>query len=105
MQANDRLALIPPMPDLLWTRSRRFFLCEANYVLELPEYADFYRKQVQAGAYVILDNGGGIGHLVSLEQLRQAAEMIQPTEIVVPDFIGDWEHTASNAYLYLEKLG
>lgn len=71
-------------------------LCDADFalaqlVLEDKYYADFYRKQSEAGRFVILDNGfHELGHPLSVPELVEAADRIKPSVVVAPDRLGDY---------------
>lgn len=61
----------------------------AHLVLENEQYAEFYRKQSDAGRIVILDNSfHELGAPLSSPELLAAARRIQPSVIVAPDKLG-----------------
>jgi len=74
-------------------------LCDIDFalaqeVLEDKAYAAFYKKQSAAGRYVILDNGfHELGHPLDLKSLAEAAELIDPSVVIAPDWLGEPEKT------------
>jgi len=66
-----------------------FEFCLAQVALESPEYAEFYKKQGKAGRMVILDNGfHEMGRPLSVPELEKAVELVTPSLVVAPDWIG-----------------
>jgi hypothetical protein len=66
----------------------------AQHVLDSKTYADFYRRQRANSRYVILDNGfHELGHPLSIPELKEAAERIEPSVIVAPDWLGKPKET------------
>lgn len=69
-------------------------LCDIDFalaqeVLNDVNYANFYKKQREAGRYVILDNGfHELGHPLSPAELEDAADRIQPSVVIAPDWLG-----------------
>ena len=61
------------------------------------KYLDFYRKRVEAGDFVILDNGAAEDVIYGAKHLHTLADDFGPTEIVVPDTIGDPNETLAKA--------
>lgn len=58
-----------------------------------PRYFEYYRGRVQAGDVVILDNGAYEGKLVDTKELMRISEELEPTVLVVPDKIGDYNES------------
>lgn len=81
-----RIAHIVPTSMLRLVERHDYHLVLADLVVNNWIYADFYRKQRERGAYVILDNGAyEFGRTPSVDTLLEAAEFIHPQEIVLPD--------------------
>lgn len=71
------------------------------------EYTDFYVRKCKTANFSILDNSAfELGKSVDFEVLIEAAELVKPTHVVVPDWVNDCEKTIEflNAFLlFLEK--
>jgi len=82
-----RTAIIVPIPYLEVARLSDFHLVEAPLVLKSPTYREFYRERSDAGDYIILDNGAALSPTTQLgvEQLLDAAKLVPPSEVVIPD--------------------
>jgi hypothetical protein len=64
----------------------------AHLVGEL-DYRAAYAHKTSEGSFVILDNGAAEQSKVSDDKLFQAASLIKPSEIVVPDVLRDTDQT------------
>jgi hypothetical protein len=90
-----RIAVIPPISLLeeYGVLGDGYHLCLSNEVLSNTTYASFYRWRSEViGDYVILDNSAHEQlQGQSLDALMQAADLVKPSEIVLPDrlFFGD----------------
>jgi hypothetical protein len=63
----------------------------AHLILEDADYAAFYLNQSESGRFVIMDNSfHELGHPLSPEELREAAQRIKPTVVIAPDKLGDY---------------
>jgi hypothetical protein len=100
-----RLALIPPTVMMEHT-----LLTDVQMVLA-PQYlnSDGYREEVnrlhkQGPSYIILDNGACEGQLLSMHDLQDAALELHPTELVLPDVLGDYEQTVELVRSWPRKL-
>jgi hypothetical protein len=64
-----------------------YHMALAHLVLTNGDYAEFYRRESDRGAFVILDNGIWEDELLPASKIRQAADMIQATEVILPDVL------------------
>jgi hypothetical protein len=89
------------------------YVCsKTDYQLCLPrplelqtDYFDFYRKASGNGHHVILDNGAAEGELVNPQELLEAAAIIKPAEVVIPDVMKDVRATLSMAKQFDLRYG
>lgn len=87
------VAPIVPTPLLPMLKDLSYQMCLYHVVKSNPEYAEFYRQEKARGAFVIMDNGAAEGVNPSPEELMPVYEMVQPSEIVLPDVVYDKEET------------
>ncbi len=79
------LEAVQPLADFDWILSH---LVEAD-----PTYAKWYQLSTRMK---VLDNSvNELLEPVSIEKMTGAANIVNPTFIVAPDFLGDWEKTLS----------
>ena len=57
------------------------------------DYTHFYMNEVKYYSYIILDNGAAEGKLMEIDRIVQKAELLRPSEIVLPDAYKDSEGT------------
>lgn len=90
-----RLAVVigPNETALLTKEHLGYHLAEAPWLLESPDLFKFYRRLVDKGCHVILDNGAGLGAHVEAEAFKNLYYALRPTEVVVPDVMGDMVKT------------
>lgn len=88
-----QVAEIVPVSCLDMIADRKYHMCLAQLVLKNKEYADFYRRMADEGKYVILDNGAAEGESLSFEDLYKAYELIEPSEIILPDEMRNGERS------------
>lgn len=86
-----KVALIAPLPLVKkYGEWSDYHLVLAHFVLKAKKYAEYYRQKSRNGEHIILDNSSiELGHPLPEAQLRKAADLVEPTEIVVPDYLGD----------------
>ena len=88
-----KIAFIPTI-HTLETDNTDYHLALTHLVLKYPEYAEFYKKKREQGDFVILDNSLiELGKAASLHKVLEAAKIINPSEIVLPDVFKDCEKT------------
>lgn len=101
-----RIANITPPALLQQTLSaeERYHLVLVSQVLGSPEYLAFYQQRLAQGDFVILDNDAfeNQGVATPIERLIEAAQLLKPSEIVLPDnFTADAE---TNVLLAMESI-
>lgn len=76
-----------------------YFLVLAHDILAHPQaYADIFhnRSQIPADSFIILDNSViELGKPLGTEFLLRAAEIVQPSCIILPDVLGDMHQSAA----------
>lgn len=103
-----QVASIVPTAYLHLIAGKPYHLCLAQVALRDPVYRDFYKKEAEAGSYVILDNGAAEGELVGIQEMEDLAVYLGASEIVLPDFLGNYERTlreARAALNYVKERG
>ncbi len=102
-----QIAFISPIDDLGYDYTN-YHMALTHLVLKYPDYADHYKKLVEQGAFVILDNSLiELGEAASLEKVLEAAAIINPSEIVLPDVYKKGDDTINavdNALIELRRL-
>lgn len=78
-------------------RNQTTHLALSNLILDNDTYFRFYRKQVQRGHTVILDNPVHEDTEIDPEDWLMAVAALKPTITVVPDVIDDSDATVQNA--------
>jgi len=55
-----------------------------------PTYFDFYKRQVEAGRRVILDNSAyELGEPFNIKKYKEYIQLLEPTEYILPDYRDD----------------
>jgi hypothetical protein len=88
-----KVASIVPLKYLELTRQDDYFMALAQVVLRSDRYASFFRDRVMEGKFVLLDNGAAEQSQISVKDLIAAAELVQASEVVLPDTIGNRSDT------------
>lgn len=97
-----KIAHIVPS-DLLYTiENRDFYMCLANIAIKNETYRNFYKEQVERGAFVLMDNGAAEADQLSLDDIYEMMKIIKPNEIILNDVIGDRAQTIINSYIALD---
>ena len=81
---------------------RNFYMCLANVANKDQHYADFYKKQVEKGAFVVLDNGAAEEDQMDLPTMWKVIEYINPSEVILSDGLLDCDDTLSKSKQALE---
>ena len=69
------------------------------------EYTDYYTKKCKEATFSILDNSAfELGKSVDFEVLIEAAELVKPTHVVVPDWVNDCDKTLEFLKAFLSFL-
>lgn len=102
-----QIAFISPIDDLGYDYTN-YHMALTHLVLKYPDYADHYKKLVGQGSFVMLDNSLiELGEAASLEKVLEAAAIINPSEIVLPDVYkkgNDTVNAVDNALIKLRQL-
>jgi hypothetical protein len=87
--------MIPPVPDLDRFGHGDMHLVLAHLMAEQNGYTRHYRRQAEAGAYIILDNSAfELGESAkTMDELITMASWVKAKEIVVPDAMQDANRT------------
>lgn len=94
------IAEIVPVNFLHLTENHTFHMCLAHLVLKNDEYASFYRRMSHEGKYVIMDNGACEGESLSDEELFEAYDRVNPSEVILPDILKDAEGTINRSCVF-----
>lgn len=104
-----KASIIPPaalIRELAELSDYHLILC--HNVLNSELYADSYRELSDRGDFIILDNSAHENRIgETARQLRRAADIIHPSEVVLPDKLFDGRTTvdlSEEAYLDLRTL-
>ena len=103
-----KVATILPTLLLNLTEDNDYHMCLYQEIMNNLAYRSFYKHQVNKGAFVIMDNGAAEGVNPSIEELIPAYDIINPSEIVLPDVVGDFSETYKRtlrSYTYLVERG
>lgn len=100
-----KYAIIAPIPHLKVALLSDIHLVEAPLVLRSDAYREFYRERSDAGDYIILDNGTALLSVATpVEMLLEAAELVPPSEVVVPDAWLDARQTITSYLMHIGRL-
>lgn len=102
-----KVAHIVPVSHLYDTLDNQYHMCLAHLV-ECTEYRDHFASLTAKGKFVLMDNGAAEGCQLKPEELFKMYELIQPTEIVLPDTLFNPASTIqkSRAFLFqMEQMG
>ena len=85
----------------------KIHMCLANVARLSDQYKDFYKRKVQEGCFVLMDNGAAEGDQPSNEEIMMLAKEINPTELILTDTLYDNADTVkrSTEALNLYKEG
>lgn len=72
---------------------RDFYMCLANIASKDENYCNFYKKKVEDGAFVLLDNGAAESDQMTLDIMWSVIEKINPSEVILNDCLLDGEET------------
>lgn len=71
---------------------------------EQPAYFDFYKKSVEMGRHVLLDNSiFELGIAFDPDRYAYWIKELKPTEYIIPDVLEDCKGTISNVEMWMEK--
>lgn len=84
-----KLAVITPSPGELCEHRFSYHMVLAQKALLYPAYARWYYEASKRGDFIILDNGAAEGEQLSIDNLMEAANLVQADEIAMPDVLKD----------------
>lgn len=80
-----KVATILPVKHLELTKDNPYHMVLAQFVGESQEYTEFFMGRRDAGKFVLMDNGAAEGCQPTMEELIPKIQLLEPTEIVLPD--------------------
>lgn len=99
-----KIAFINPI-HYLELQNSDYHLALTHLVLKYPKYAQFYKECREKGDFVILDNSLiELGEAVEIDKVLEAAEIINPNEIVLPDVFLNKNETINTVIKTLFEL-
>lgn len=73
---------------------------------QYPEYLNFYRRSIEIGRTVILDNSlYELGEAFNMDDYASWIEKLQPTYYIIPDTFWDADRTIEQAIEWMYKYG
>ena len=94
---NLKIAQIVPVDCLVETELNQYHMCLAHLVgrssRQSEIYTEFYKRMSDEGKYVLMDNGAAENSQLGFEDLISMYELINPTEIVLPDVLCNKDET------------
>lgn len=81
---------------------RKFYMCLANIASKDENYCNFYKKKVEEGAFVLLDNGAAEADQMTLDTMWSVIQKINPTEVILNDCLLDCDKTLKRSREALE---
>lgn len=111
---NFKLAQIVPRSCLHLIEKNHYHMCLAHLVHEEfmdwgatgdHRYTKFYRRMSDEGKFVLMDNGAAENSQLGIDELLAMYDMVNPTEIVVPDTLLDGKDTLQKMDKFVSKHG
>lgn len=94
---NLKIAEIVPVDCLNETELNQYHMCLAHLVNSTDDksnqYRRFFRRMSDEGKYVLMDNGAAENSQLDFDSLLRMYELINPTEIVLPDVLCNKDET------------
>lgn len=99
-------AVSPSAPNILRLSGDRDYHLTLSHIADRdPFYRDFYKELAGVGRHVILDNGTAEEERMSGRELYDLACEMAPTELVLPDVVGEPEATFEDSAQFLRDYG
>ena len=98
-----KIAHIVPVSHLYDTLDNQYHMCLAHLV-DCTEYREHFTSLTAKGKFVLMDNGVAEGCQLKPEELFDMYELIQPTEIVLPDTLFDSASTIQKSRTFLLQM-
>jgi hypothetical protein len=95
--------LIPPTPNLSEALKGDRFFCLAHLVLKNPEYAKFYKDRPK-GTFLVLDNGAAEGEDLTVDELLEAIELVNPDEVIAKDVLLNGRKTIVESEIFIGRV-
>ena len=83
-------------------KDRPFYMCLANIASKDENYRNFYKQQVERGAFVLLDNGAAEHDQMTLNIMWSVIEQINPSEVILNDCLMNGSETIKSSVEALE---
>jgi hypothetical protein len=98
--------IIPPLSNIeLMSLGNRFFcLAQLYNKPENSAYREFFKRQVEKGEWVTLDNGAGDHDIISSETLFNIMIDLQPSEVIPPDILFNGIETIRNLETFINAM-
>lgn len=87
------VASILPVANLERTIGKPYHMALAQFIGVDDAYTSFFQERVREGTFVIMDNGAAEGVQPTIQELIPKIQLLQPSEIVLPDTIYNKEVT------------
>lgn len=100
-----KIAQIVPVLHLEQIHHNHYHMCLAHLVKESKSYTNFYAQLSSEGKFVLMDNGAAEGSQLSNEELISMYELINPTEIVLPDTLNNCVDTLRKTLAFVHEHG
>ena len=100
-----KLLHIPPLRHLeVIPSTYDAHMCISHVAARNPEYAEYYREKSKRGDFVMLDTATFEGVETSTREYADVIDMVQPTEITLPDVYMDADATVWRSIKFAERL-
>lgn len=76
---------------------REFYMCLANIANKDENYRNFYKRKVEEGCFVLMDNGAAESDQMDLHTMWRMIEYINPTEVILSDSLLNCDETLSKS--------
>lgn len=89
-----KVGFIVPIKYLNLSLESDFHLILPHIVEKYPEYGEFYKRRIEAGDFVMLDNSAfELGKPIDAQIQKRIAYELNVNEVVLPDFLSDSKET------------
>lgn len=96
-----RVAHIVPVSHLEDTVSNQYHMCLAH-LIDDENYREHFKRMSKLNKFILMDNGAAEGVQLTPEELMRAYEIINPTEIILPDILYKAGDTIQKSFNFLE---
>lgn len=104
LSSHPKVATLLPVRYLTLTRFDEYFMSLSHAAVNIA-YAAFFALRAAEGKYVILDNSAvELGHPEDFGSYLLKAQLMNASEILLPDWLQDSERTLKEMYSSLEVL-